>query len=108
MATRSVEDNGLGMSHARAANEFETLRRFFRLLPSTPNVLEAWQRMVLALRITGKQTHDAHLAAVMEVYSVTSILTFNPGHFGRFPGIAVLDPTQVSDRLRGRSAVSNR
>ena len=95
MATRSRDDNGLGMSHARAATEIEKLRRFFRLLPSTPNVLDAWQRIVLTLGITGKQTHAAHLVAVMDVYSVTSILTFNTGHFGRFPGIAVLDPAHV-------------
>jgi predicted nucleic acid-binding protein len=52
--------------------------------------------MVLALEITGKQTHNAHLAAVMEVHSVTNILTFNTSHFGRFPGIRVLDPDRVA------------
>jgi len=96
VATRSRDDNGLGMTHARAAAEIEKLRRFFRLLPATPDIFEVWQRMVIALGITGKQTHDAHLVAVMEVYSVTSILTFNTGHFKRFPGITVLDPAQVS------------
>ena len=95
VATRSLDENGLGMTHTHAAAEIEKLRRFFRLLPSTPDVLDAWQRLVLTLEITGKQTHDAHLAAVMEVYSVTSILTFNTTHFGRFPGIAVIDPDSV-------------
>jgi predicted nucleic acid-binding protein len=46
--------------------------------------------------VIGKQTHDAHLAAIMQVYSVTGILTFNAGHFRRFPGVGLLDPEQVS------------
>lgn len=95
VATRSRNENGLGMTHAIAAGEIEKLRRLFRLLPSNPNVLDAWQRIVLTLEITGKQTHDAHLAAVMEVYSVTSILTFNTTHFVRFSRIAVIDPAKA-------------
>jgi predicted nucleic acid-binding protein len=95
VATRPREDNGLGMTPARAAGEIATLRRFFRLLPSTPDVLEAWQRIVARLGIVGKQTHDAHLVAVMQTYAVTDILTFNTAHFRRFPGITALDPAQV-------------
>ncbi len=53
-----------------------------------------WQRMVLDLGVTGKQTHDAHLAATMQFYAVGSILTFNMSDFGRY-GITVIDPLQV-------------
>ena len=95
VATRSRDDNGLGMNPARAASQIATLRRFFRLLPFTPEVLEVWQGLVETLGVSGKQTHDAHLVAVMQVYSVTSILTFNAAHSTRFPGIDVLDPAQV-------------
>ena len=72
-----------------------SLRRLFRLLPSTPDVLEAWQRIVVSHGVLGKQTHDAHLVAMMQVHSVTSILTFNVSHFERYPGIAVLNPAQI-------------
>ena len=95
VATRPRDEYGLGMTTARVANEIVTLRRFFRLLPSTPSVLEAWQRMVTTLGISGKQTHDAHLVAVMEVHSVMTILTFNTAHFKRYAGITALDPAQV-------------
>ncbi len=95
VATRPRDDNGLGMPPARAANEIATLRRLFQLLPATPKVLDTWQRIVISLGIRGKQTHDAHLVAVMQVYSVTNILTFNTAHFHRFPGITALDPAQV-------------
>jgi predicted nucleic acid-binding protein len=83
------------MTPARAAAEITTLRRFFQLLPSTPDVLDRWQRLVINLGVSGKQTPDAHLVAVMQVYSVKNILTFNVAHFKRFSGITVLDPAQV-------------
>jgi hypothetical protein len=33
--------------------------------------------------------------AIMQVYSVTNILTFNVSHFERFPGITALNPATV-------------
>ena len=95
VATRPRSDNGLGMTVTRAAEETATLRRFFVLLPYTAEVPKAWQRLVIAHRISGKQTHDAHIAAIMQVNSVASILTFNGSHFEQFPGIGVLDPVQL-------------
>jgi predicted nucleic acid-binding protein len=95
VVTRPREDNGLGMTPARAMNELISLRQLFRVLPSGPDVLEAWQRIVVGQGITGKLTHDAHLVVVMQVYSITSILTFNATDFRRFPGITVIDPAQV-------------
>jgi predicted nucleic acid-binding protein len=95
VVTRPRGDNGLGMTPARAAIEVISLRQFFRVLPASPHVLEAWQRIVAGQGITGRQTHDAHLVAVMQVYSVSSILTFNTAHFRRFPGITVLDPARI-------------
>src|ERR1700682_4260213 len=65
VATRPRDANGLGMAPVRAASEMATLRRFFRLLPATPDVLEAWQGIVVSLGISGKHTHDAHLIAMM-------------------------------------------
>lgn len=91
VATCPREDNGLGLTVARAATEMATLRRLFRVLPYTSDVLEAWQRIVVGQGITGKQTHDAHLVAIMQAHAVT----FNVGHFGRFPAITVLVPAQI-------------
>lgn len=95
VATRPREDNGLGLSADDVAAELMSLRRLLRLLPSTPEVLEAWQRIVVTHGIVGKQTHDAHLVAIMQVYSVQSVLTFNVGHFSRFPDIVVLNPADI-------------
>ena len=59
-----------------------------------PGVAGAWEMLVGKHLVSGKQAHDAHLVAVMLVYAVTSILTFNIADFQRYPGITVLDPAQ--------------
>lgn len=97
VATRPRDDNGLGLTTAQATKELSAVLDFFRLLPHTPDVTEAWKQIVTAQGVSGKQTHDAHLVAIMQVHSVQTILTFNAGHFVRFPGITVVDPTQVTN-----------
>src|ERR1039458_10176750 len=59
VATRPRDDNGLGLPPDKVAAELMSLRRLFRLLPSTPDVLEAWRRIVVTHGVIGKQTHDA-------------------------------------------------
>jgi predicted nucleic acid-binding protein len=95
VATRSRDENGLGMSQERAATELTKLRRLFQLLPATSDVFETWQRIVISQQVVGKQTHDAHLVAAMQVHHVGNILTFNVGHFQRFSGVTVLNPSEV-------------
>lgn len=95
VATRPRHENGLGMSSSRAATEITALLRLFYLLPYRREVLERWRYIVLTYGISGKQAHDAHLVAMMQVHSIASILTFNPGDFTRYPGITVLNPAQV-------------
>ena len=95
VATRPLDENGLGMAPSRAAREITALLRLFHLLPYRPEVVETWRLLVSTQAICGKQAHDAHLAAMMQVHSVMSVLTFNTGDFKRFPGITVLNPAQV-------------
>ncbi len=58
-------------------------------------MFESWQEVVANSGVTGFTAHDARLVAVMEVYSLTHILTFNTRHFDVFPGIIVVDPATV-------------
>jgi predicted nucleic acid-binding protein len=95
VATRPQSDNGMELTTTQAANELTAIQDFFRLLPHTPDVTEAWKRIVTAQGVMGKQTHDAHLVAIMQVNAVASILTFNVAHFQRFAGITVLEPSRV-------------
>ena len=94
VATRPRTQNGLGMTLDLAEKELANLRRLFNLLPPVLDALDNWQRIVIAYGVLGKKSHDAHVVAVMQVYSVTNILTFNGSDFRRFPGLTVLDPAQ--------------
>ena len=95
MATRTPAENGLGMDTAKASREIITLRSLFLLLSYPSHVVQRWQSIVTAHRISGKQAHDAHIVAIMEAHSATSILTFNERHFKRFAGITVLNPADI-------------
>ena len=79
VATRPVEQNGLGLSSAAAATELRRLKRMLPLLPETPALFQAWERLV----------------AAMQVHGLTAILTFDKSGFSRYPGIEVLHPADV-------------
>ena len=83
------------MTPSRVAAEIMAILRLFHLLSYTTEVIEIWRGMVLTHGVSGKQTHDAHLVAIMQVHSVAAILTFNGGHFTRHPGIQVIDPRKL-------------
>ena len=100
VATRPLKKNGLGMTTAEAESELISIRQFFRLLPYTLEVLEKWQWLVVHHAVSGKQSHDAHLAAIMQVHAVTDILTFNVSDFSRF----LTSPRSIRRRCRNRGA----
>lgn len=45
--------------------------------------------------VKGVQVHDTMLAAVMNVYGITHLLTFNKPDFKRFGSFAVVSPADV-------------
>jgi predicted nucleic acid-binding protein len=92
VATRSPNDNGLGLSFSEAANELAVAKRLFQVLPESPQILPEWERLVLECQVTGKNAHDARLVAVMNLNKIKKILTFNIGDFKRFREVQVLDP----------------
>lgn len=95
VATRPVNNNGLGLSIAEAEVEIISLKNLFTLLPDTPEIFSEWERIVLQYRVSGKQAHDARLVAAMTVHSLTHLLTFNTADFKRFSGITALSPTAM-------------
>ena len=95
VATRPRNENGLGMSVDQVAKEMSGLRQFFHLLPYASEVSEVWKRIVIDYAVIGKQTHDAHIVAIMQINRVSSILTFNASHFSRFPDITAINPSEL-------------
>src|SRR5690242_19889215 len=95
VATRPLENNGLGMDPVEAHAELITIRRLFRLLRDERAIYSIWEELVSTLDVKGKQAHDARLAAAMRRHDVGHLLTFNAPDFARYAFITVLTPAEV-------------
>jgi predicted nucleic acid-binding protein len=96
VATRPIEQNGLGMSPAAAAGELARIKSMFEFLPETPAIYPIWESLVIERQVCGKPAHDARLVAAMQAHGLTSILTFDRSGFSRYPGIEVVHPADVA------------
>ena len=96
VATRPVDQNGLGLSVAAAAAEVARIKDMFPLLADTPAIYTAWENLVIEYQVSGKPAHDARLVAAMQVHGLTAILTFDKTGFSRYAGIEVLHPADVA------------
>jgi predicted nucleic acid-binding protein len=96
VATRPPEKNGLGFSSEMVFQEIATIEKSIVLLPDIPTIYIAWKRIVSAHKVQGVKAHDARLVAVMNVYSVEAILTFDALDFQRFTTITVIHPSSLA------------
>jgi predicted nucleic acid-binding protein len=95
VATRPAETNGLGLSHEGALQEVSGIERLLTLLPDIPAIYPAWKEVVADNQVQGVKVYDARLVAVMRVYAVDSVLTFNTADFKRYSSITALHPSSV-------------
>ena len=94
VATRPVENNGLGFSTMLAGREVEKIERLLVLLPDTPAIYPEWKRLIAKHNVRGVKAHDARLVAAMNVHAVPRILTFNGDDFARF-GVQPVHPATI-------------
>lgn len=94
-ATRPESNNGLGFSIEETRAELSKLEGFFEILHENAASYEVWKTLVIEHRVNGVQVHDARLAAVMKVYGIRQIVTFNTNDFERYEGIEVIHPDTV-------------
>jgi toxin-antitoxin system PIN domain toxin len=66
------------------------LRRV-RVVSEQPDFLDALSSVGLAADAIGKLVHDAHIVALMQLYQVRTIWTYDRD-FRRFDGIRVVEP----------------
>lgn len=93
VATRPLENNGLGWEPTKASNTISVFRERFSLIHDSAEVYLVWQDFMTQYQVRGKPSHDARLAAAMIVHKIPQILTFNGGDFARFVSkIDVVDP----------------
>lgn len=95
VATRPVRSNGLGLTPGVASRLLGRIERRFPLEADTSAIHSEWRRLVAAHSVSGRQVHDARLAAVMNVHGIAQILTFNTADFARYPGITAIHPAAV-------------
>jgi predicted nucleic acid-binding protein len=86
--------NGLGMTTNQASQWLRYFQRRFTLLPDRQELLARWHELVTTLGITGLRSYDARLAAAMQCYGISRLLTFNGADFKDLP-ITAIDPAFV-------------
>lgn len=95
VATRPLAVNGLGLAQEVVLKEIASIESSLTLLPDAPAIYEAWKAVVTEYQVVGAQVHDARLAAVMTVYGIESILTFNAADFQRYSPIKAILPAYL-------------
>lgn len=92
VASRPTDVNGLGWTTNKIQSEIAQLQNLFPILQDTSDVFVHWLHLVSTLNIKGKKVHDARLAAVMSVYKIPYLLTYNGKDFKSFSHISALHP----------------
>lgn len=90
-----MERNGYGLSVAETNQRVEYIERTMTLLPDREQMYSIWRQLVIANNVRGVQVHDARLAAIMQAYGVTHILTLNQPDFLRYTDLQVIHPKKV-------------
>jgi predicted nucleic acid-binding protein len=95
VATRPADRNGLGLSPEEALQEVSNIEKSLTLLPDVPAIYSTWKQIVGAHRVRGVKVYDARLVAIMSVYAVESVLTFNAVDFDRFTNVRAIHPSAL-------------
>jgi predicted nucleic acid-binding protein len=95
VATRPAASRGLGWPVAQAQAEVARIKSLFRLLDDSPAIYPEWEKLVTQHAVSGKNAHDARIAAAMQVYGINTLLTANKDDFKRFQGISPIEPQDV-------------
>jgi predicted nucleic acid-binding protein len=95
VATRPAGRNGLGLSYEQVLREVASIEESLTLLPDVPAIYAAWKRIVQDYKVQGVKVYDARLVAVMSVYAVETLLSFNSEDFQRYELVTALHPAAV-------------
>ena len=83
---------GYGRSPQQARLRLAAPERMFDILGESRTSHERWRTLCIDLQISGKQVHDANLAALAFENGLAAVLTFNGSDFQRFSPLVVLSP----------------
>jgi predicted nucleic acid-binding protein len=89
-STRPKANRGLGLSKEKALEEIESLKNTYRLIADPENLFDTWLQVINDHEVSGKQGHDARLAAFMVAHGIDRIYTMNIQDFNRYAGIITI------------------
>ena len=92
VATRPVDQNGLGMARPDAVANVRALRARLNLLAEDIKVSDRLLELLETIECAGKQIHDANVVATMLVHGIDTVVTMKVNDFARFG-----DHVQVAD-----------
>lgn len=84
VATRPVEQNGLGLNLTDALGNVRAIRERTTLLAEDSKVAGRLLGLLADVGCRGKQVHDANLVATMLVHGIATVVTMNLEDFSRF------------------------
>ena len=87
VATRPIENNGLGLLLVDALANVDSLDSRMTLLPEDARVSQQLRALLDQTKCGGKQIHDANIVATMARHGVTTLITLNAADFVRFDSV---------------------
>lgn len=94
VASRPQGVNDLGWKAAQLQTIIQTLQTRLLFLDDPPELFATWLELVATHEVSGKPSHDARLAAAMQVHGLDALLTFNGPDFKRF-GVQIIHPADL-------------
>jgi predicted nucleic acid-binding protein len=86
---------GYGLTPRAAMHRLRLIERAFHRLPESDGAVDIWKDLLTTYSVSGVETHDARLVALMKVHGVIKIVTFNISDFSRYPAISAVHPANL-------------
>ena len=90
VATRPIENNGLGLSATDAEANVNEFLRGLELFDENEAVSRRLRQLTTTHNLRGKRIHDANLVATMTVHGISTLLTQNGSDFAPFGDIEIV------------------
>jgi predicted nucleic acid-binding protein len=87
VATRPIENNGLGLPPEDAIGNLDAFSRCVQILDENLAVALQLKSLVHQHSLKGKRIHDANLLATMREHGLRNLKTYNPSDFSAFEGV---------------------